>query len=110
MDCLRSCCKAFSPSKHVSRSQVHNTESEPKTASPNYEGIYQDKTLNGRETLIKPAPGFINVLHLILNTYFLEFNKYTVAGRQYYVFFTSFSERKYVRLLKNICGCSGDSC
>ena len=73
MDCLRSCCKAFSPSKHVSRSQVHNTESEPKSASPNYEGIYQDMNLNGKETLIKPAPGFINVLHLILNTYCLAF-------------------------------------
>ena len=92
MDCLRSCCKAFSPSKHVSRSQVHNTESEPKTASPNYEGIYQDMTLNGKETLIKPAPGFINVLHLILNTYCLAFNKYTVAGRHDYVFDVIFRE------------------
>ena len=91
MDCLRSCCQAFSPSKHVSRSQVHNTESEPKTASPNYEGIYQDMNLNGRKALIKPAPGFINVLHLILNTYFLEF-KYTVAGRHDYVFDVIFGE------------------
>ena len=67
MDCLRSCCQAFSPSKHVSRSQVHNDDSEPKTASPNYEGIYQDMTPNIKEKLIKPPPGFINVLHLILN-------------------------------------------
>ena len=67
MDCLRSCCQAFSPSKHVSRSQVHNTESEPKAASPNYEGIYQDMTPNINEKLIKPPPGFINVLRLILN-------------------------------------------
>ena len=107
MDCLRSCCQAFSPSKHVSRSQVHNTDSEPKIASPNYEGIYQDMTLNGRETMIKPAPGFINVLNLVCNTYFVAL--YTVAGRHDYVFM-SFSERKYVCLLKTIRGCSGDSC
>ena len=93
MDCLRSCCNAFSPSKHVSRSQVHNTESEPKTASPNYEGIYQDVTLNGKETLIKPAPGFINVLHLILNTYCLAFKiTYAVAGKHDYVFHVIFRE------------------
>ena len=67
MDCLRSCCQAFSPSKHVSRSQVHNADSDPKTASPNYEGIYQDMTPNVKEQSVKPPPGFINVLHLILN-------------------------------------------
>ena len=108
MDCLRSCCQAFSPSKHVSRSQVHNTDSEPKIASPNYEGIYQDMTLNGRETLIKPAPGFINVLHLILNTF--RCIKNTLWPVDMIMFLMSFSERKHVCLLKNIFGCSGDSC